>query len=429
MRNLKLCILLLGIICMATACGSEKPNDGSGASQIAEDDATGNYKLEEIDTITSDELMKQSKEICDAFNNEEITYDEAKEYLETAMEGLPEGEKRNIISEAINQLDLLNVSKSAYEAGVQNMDKEDINYKVDAITQFKKVIEEDTNYETAQSYLETLTKEYYEHMVASADGRITEGYYPAAIQIYDDMIDLIGDYNGLEEQRDNIVYEYIETSIAEAESYMAENKFTEAKNCIDKCIDNVGSNTALETEQERIEDFTPVSLMELDSLYEDSESSDIYIKEWESDDSTNLGENGFTGIKILNYGAMNKKVTISYIINGEYDTFTAQFVLHENSKNKTDSEYYGAFLGIYGDDVQLYKSEQLYGGVLPIDVSVDISGVNKLDIIFFSGCKFDFSMSNSFEFGLINPELKNVYVPLDTTNGNTENQNIMMKSK
>lgn len=408
MRKIKLCIVLLTMGCLAAACGSKN----SGQNDMVENgNQTGEVSSEtaNFNALSIDELQEKGDETCNEFNSGQKSYTEAKNYLTELRDGLETEDKKSIITDAINKVDSLNDSKEAYAEGLKNMEKDDINYVIDAITLFREVEEEDTCYEDAQKNLENLIEKYNEFMLGIAEEYIADGDYISAINQYDDMIAFIGDYDGLQAQKEMTVSAYIDACIADAEAFMVDDKFTEAKNCIDKCIENVGSNTALENEKDRIQNFTPISLMELDSFWQEEES--IYISEWETDDVTNLGEKGYTGIKFRKPYTLSPgydgKATISYMIDGNYNTITGIFALHEDFKNETRQEN-AMMLSIYGDDVLLYQSNWLYGGVLPMDLCVDISGVKELTIV----CTG--TLYRDIVGGLINPELRNKYVPLNT---------------
>lgn len=405
MRKLKLALLFISAAFVITSC--EQVNNTQKA-EISEASDTAEV-IEEPNEMTKEELEKKCDNIYKAYNNGEMLYEDAKAALNDMLSALPQGEKKNVVNARLKSLEALYKSKTAYETGIKDLEKENISYKQEAIKQFQNVIEEDINYSEAQTHLTALKEEYYSYSVGVADSLVAEGDYAKAIDTYKGLIDLIGEYSDLAQKKETLEYEYIQASVAEAEAYMSEGKFIEANNAIDKCYKSVGPDAALSNESARIENFTPVSLMSLTSFYQDEGEGDI--SKWESNDMTNLAEGDFEGIKVS--GSIRRPAntaTITYRVDGKYDTFTGQFVLHKNSKDRAGSEYGIVVLYIYGDDVLLYQSGEMCGGVLPMDICIDISDVDELSFVFsFEQKKYAINLT----VGLINPELKNAYVPLE----------------
>lgn len=407
MRKLRVALLLISVAFVITSCEQE---NNTQKAEISE--ASDTTKVtEEPNEMTKEELEKNCDDIYKAYNNGEMLYEDAKVALNDMLSALPQGEKKNVVNASLKSLELLYKSKTAYETGIKDLEKENISYKQEAIKQFQNVIEVDRNYNDAQTHLTALTEEYYAYSVGIADSQVAEGDYAKAIDTYTELIDLIGEYGDLMQKKEALEYEYIQASIAEAEAYMSDEKFVEANNVIDKCYKKVGPDAALSNEIVRIENFTPVSLMSLTSFYQDKNSWSRTISKWEVHDMTNLAEGGFEGIKVeAGTWQPANTVTIIYRVNGKYDTFTGQFVLHEDSKDTTANKYGVAVLYIYGDDVLLYQSGEMCGGVLPMDVYIDISEIDELKFVFSFEQK---EILGDLTVGLISPELKNAYVPLE----------------
>ncbi|MCC5908929.1 MAG: NPCBM/NEW2 domain-containing protein [Clostridiaceae bacterium] len=92
---------------------------------------------------------------------------------------------------------------------------------------------------------------------------------------------------------------------------------------------------------------------------------------------------------------------VEYLLNQEYQTFEGGFSLEHSSRNIN----LGTVLKIYGDDELLYTSNVIDGGSLPVDFSVDVSGVIKLKIkletsVWRSGLKY-----YDTQYVLFNPSL------------------------
>lgn len=411
MGKLKLALLFISAAFVITSCEQVNGRKEAERSKSATTEVT-----ETPSEMTKEELERYCDDIYKAYNNGEMLYKDAKTALNDMLSALPQGEKKNVVNVSLKSLEALYKSKTAYETGIKDLEKENISYKQEAIKQFQNVIEVDRNYNDAQTHLTALTEEYYAYSVGIADSQVAEGDYAKALDTYTELIDLIGEYGDLVQRKETLEYEYIQASVAEAEAYMSEGKFIEANNAIDKCYKSVGPDAALSNESARIENFTPVSLMSLTSFYQDEGKG--VISKWESNDMTNLAEGDFEGIKVE--GSIRRPAntaTITYRVDGKYDTFTGQFVLHKESKDRAGSEYGIVVLYIYGDDVLLYQSGEMCGGVLPMDICIDISDVDELSFVFsFEQKKYAIYLT----VGLINPELKNEYVPLENIPAGTD---------
>lgn len=94
--------------------------------------------------------------------------------------------------------------------------------------------------------------------------------------------------------------------------------------------------------------------------------------------SDNMGNSDYeTGFEFSASGVTPVVREYTYILDGEYDRFTGVMAVKYGSRNHTQEKYYG-ILTVYGDGYELYRSEELRGGVRPIDFDIDITGVDEL---------------------------------------------------
>ncbi len=122
----------------------------------------------------------------------------------------------------------------------------------------------------------------------------------------------------------------------------------------------------------------------LDSLdYFNFQTSSEYGTNWEywntEKDKDSTGQNYSNGIIYSMYDTIYKDNNwqyTEYLINQKYSKLNGKFVLHYDTRNSN----YETYLKIYGDDILLYTSPTMTAGTLPIDVSVDTTGVIKLKI-------------------------------------------------
>lgn len=66
----------------------------------------------------------------------------------------------------------------------------------------------------------------------------------------------------------------------------------------------------------------------------------------------------------------------TYLLPDDFETFSGRLFIAEETRDSATSCY----VRIYGDDELLYESPKLTKGVLPVDFSVDVSGVSQLKV-------------------------------------------------
>jgi sRNA-binding regulator protein Hfq len=79
------------------------------------------------------------------------------------------------------------------------------------------------------------------------------------------------------------------------------------------------------------------------------------------------------------YGSYIDSAYIVYNTNSQYKQLTGVFGLDDLAKNRGNDV---GTLVIYGDDKEIYRSNKVLQGDKPVDVNVDITGVNQLKLVF-----------------------------------------------
>ncbi|MHA7963513.1 NPCBM/NEW2 domain-containing protein [Paenibacillus sp. CAU 1782] len=105
----------------------------------------------------------------------------------------------------------------------------------------------------------------------------------------------------------------------------------------------------------------------------------LRINEWKNPPGQNFniaGQKYFSGLGLGFQGQQTGKV--SYNLNGNYSKLSALLGIDDSTKNSVN---FGR-LTIVGDGVELFKSDKLIGGDPAKEISVDLSGVLKLEILF-----------------------------------------------
>ncbi len=402
--------------------------------------------------MSKGKIISTANEIVNNYNEESLDYDQASMQLNDLLSEIDDSDSEVYIQNLQELMDKLKQSKTDFSAAEQAYSKAD--YK-DAISKYAKVISGDSNYDESVSKLAESKKKFIEIADQKAKIYLDDNKYLEAVSVYEtaqktyddntldskiadvkqkyrtyledkakkfekdkDWASVIQTYNKLKDYFQDNSYEVkitnakntcVNNAINKSEKALKKGNYNDAKSALSVAEGVVPDSKELKEQRERVNSFCPVALTDIDPFYQKTDSSYLEIDKWTAQDTDNLGNGGKSGIKIINEGARNEWVTISYMLNGEYDTLTGTFSLSYDSRDCTDEEDFGAQLVIYNDeDEMIFLTDQLLGGVEPIDVNVDISGVKELKVCFYSGNNSWFS-SSSFIFGFVNPMLHKNY--------------------
>lgn len=402
--------------------------------------------------MTKGNVISEANDIVNDYNEGNIDYDQTSVKLANLLSETDDNDCEEYIRNLQELTSKLKQSKTDFTAAEQAYSKAD--YK-DAISKYAKVISGDSNYDESVSKLAESKKKFIEIADQKAKIYLDDNKYLEAVSVYEtaqktyddntldskiadvkqkyrtyledkakkfekdkDWASAVQTYNKLMDYFQDQAYEVeitnaqntcVNNAINKSEKALKKGNYNDAKSALSVAEGVVPDSKELKEQRERVNSFCPVALTDIDPFYQKTDSSYLEIDKWTAQDTDNLGNGGKSGIKIINEGARNEWVTISYMLNGEYDTLTGTFSLSYDSRDCTDEEDFGAQLVIYNDeDEMIFLTDQLLGGVEPIDVNVDISGVKELKVCFYSGNNSWFS-SSSFIFGFVNPMLHKNY--------------------
>lgn len=181
-----------------TSCASANPvdkylrsldkGDSASASQIYSDEIKDNDENKE--TLQT-KLTERMDAIYEDFKSGKITEDVAKERLGQYKEYDPSSVYAYT---TINKVTALQKSNDAYSDATKAEDDGDL---AKAITNYKKVIADDPNYETAQSKTLQLTDTYTQTMKAQAQQEADAKDYDNAIRTVNTLANIVGNTDEL----------------------------------------------------------------------------------------------------------------------------------------------------------------------------------------------------------------------------------------
>jgi tetratricopeptide (TPR) repeat protein len=159
-----------------------RSNNYVEANQLYRDKIKGNTDKE--GTIISF-LKDETKKLKESFLNKESNYDETKKQLVTIRNtGLVTAEANDVI----NFVNDLNNSRLAYKKAEEYMKNNDM---VNALKEYKKVIEDDQNYEKAKQQISSNEKEYKEYALKAAEDSANAKDYDKSIQLLREAVSIL----------------------------------------------------------------------------------------------------------------------------------------------------------------------------------------------------------------------------------------------
>ena len=410
--------------------------------------------------VACGDIGKKANQVLDDYNENKISYEEANNQLNEMKSNANEDEAAKVES-VISDLNEIRDSKANfdnakneitnnnYEKALELLNKvsqKDKNYievpsiKSDCVDKYVasvielkdkyvssnkyddalKLLENALNYTDdkritdAKSEVEKSKAEYESNVIASKEAEAQSyhesGEYDKALTIYKSLYKETSDetYKVKQEEVEN---EWIDASIESAESLLSEGKCDAALNAIKDAKNVVSDKTKLNDESERIESFRPYEFDKdkcSNYLFSDVKNTYDYCQIGGLNGTKdNLGEQHDAGILVTTpFGveAESGSGKVEYMINSEYDTFICKFFITEESKDTAASFK----LNIYGDDDLICSSESITGGSLPLEVSADVTGVNKLTLEIY----YEDPVSFGDEVVVSDMCLKNTYKPL-----------------
>ena len=188
-------LLCVGIL---SGCASTSPvdkylrsfdkGDSEAASQIYSEEIKGSSEDKEALQVKLNERMDA---VYEDFKAGKITADEAKEKLKSYKEY----DVSSVYAfTTINKVTLLQKSKDAYSDAEK---AENDGNLADAITNYKNVIEDDPNHETAQAKVLQLSETYTETMKAQAQQEADSKDYDSAISTINTLTGVVGNTDEL----------------------------------------------------------------------------------------------------------------------------------------------------------------------------------------------------------------------------------------
>ncbi len=260
-----------------------------------------------------------------------------------------------------------------------------------AISSFTGVIESDSKFDDTATMIGECADAYIGATLTAVEEKIAEGDINSGLQLLnaaEAYLDECGLSSGETAQQLTAKIEETLASYADTYAQKAEACFNEKD--VDGAIGNMEvamelqpDNADYKTKYDTYQQYIPFELyLEENVLYED-ETGDVYggvvfNRTLETNNNKTMAHSmrWYDGKQEDDGSHWN----VHYNLEGKYDIVTGTIFLENNAKNSDKISYFE----VYGDGKLIYTSPKMTAGVLPQEISFDISGVQKLTLSFYA---------------------------------------------
>lgn len=315
------------------------------------------YKKETDETVKKqieEKMASRTEIICDSFNREELTYEKATEELENIK-------SLDIVSEKVEEVEEKVEKLSRSKEWFKEAKELEADAVQEAVNCYRKVEEEDLNYETAQQKITELLEKLAADGKAEAEKYAKESNYPKAIAKLETTIAALPEDEELQELKQKYEDAYVEETVKSVDSLIEERKFDEAKVLLDEAIGIISSEVLKEKWME-IDGYKPETLEVLNASngYE-TEEIETLIDSYGNSYTDAVVFDEYSGESIV------------YQLGGKYSRFTAKLVAVESCSSDAKIDF-----AIFTDDVLAYQETGYTRQSGERVIDINLSGVQEM---------------------------------------------------
>lgn len=273
-------------------------------------------------------------------------------------------------------------SKTEYCRGVYAY-KTEGDYQ-EAIGYFSQVNENDSLLDDAGNMVRECVEAYINSTLEQVDKFVNDGEIQSGIDLLNSAKTWL-DENGVNSDEiqtkiNEVLTSYAEKYAANAEKSFKEHDVNAAIGNIEVAMELQPDNADYKTKHDTYQQYLPYYLY----IEENVIAVDDVDADWDHYDTEETANDNSTMAHSILIGHSNAKSTniynMQYNLSGKYDTVSGKIYIPETYKNTVQKSYFEA----YGDGKLLYTSPKMEKGTLPEDISFNVSGVQKLEIKFYT---------------------------------------------
>ena len=291
----------------------------------------------------------------------------------------------SMINENVTDINADAEVKSAYESAVQNYKAEAISSAEEyaaagdytsarsALTVAQNFIGEAV--EISEKLKEINQKEVLEVVLAYE----AEENYEDAITYLDDKSDIVSGSADLQAKQSAYIEKYRANVIKEASNAYKKNGYEAAVSLLNSALKVLTNDSSLLSEREKYEGYAPVSLYNVTWFYDGHE--EVYGA-YRQDNTTLTDKLGNTYAQAIRYvWSGGDGCEDIYYTDGQYSRFTAVLFVPSQRDAWADDHNEDLRFYVYGDGKLLYQSPRMHSKHLPVEIEIDITGVEQLSIV------------------------------------------------
>lgn len=273
-------------------------------------------------------------------------------------------------------------SKTEYCRGVYAY-KTEGSYQ-EALGYFSQVNENDSLIDNAGNMASECVDAYIKSTLEQVDELINNGDLQSGIDLLQSAKTWL-DENGVNSDEiqtkiNDVLKTYAEKYAANAEKAFKEHDVNAAIGNIEVAMELQPDNADYKTKHDTYQQYLPYYLY----VEENVVAADDIDVDWAHYDAEETANDNSSMKHSIIIGHSQEKSTnvynIQYNLSGKYDTVTGKIYIPETYKNTVQTSYFKA----YGDGKEIYTSPKMKKGSLPEKVSFKVSGVQKLEIKFYT---------------------------------------------
>lgn len=294
-----------------------------------------------------------------------------------------------------NALKNLLDSKGYYCSGVYEY-KTESDYE-SAIADFSNVIADDSGYDNALTMIGECVDGYIDSTLAAVDESISNGDISGGIELLNSAksyLDSCGvDSTEIQQKIDETLVTYADSYAQKAEASFKEHDVNGAIGNIEVAMQLQPDNADYKTKYDTYQQYLPFYLYDEDNVLYEDETGDVHGGV-EFNETLETNNNKTMAHSMRWYDGKQEDDgnhwNVYYNLEGKYDTVTGTIFLENRTKNSDKISYFEA----YGDGKLIYTSPKMTAGVLPQEISFDISGIQKLTLSFYASDDTSCGISN-----------------------------------
>lgn len=388
-------VLLIGggVFAITRIAGNSQGNTTEAVNKDSDNDVANNDETTSNKEINSKDYEEAKKEfdesgkvtdelvnglnnrmdiILNEFINESTDYYSAKLELEDIAD-MNVVEVQDKLTKVQNDIESLYASRQAFDAA--QIYEENSDY-INAISEYKKVVDIDTDYETAKKKIIYLQDQYRTQVLNEASTLAADKDYLGAIEELDKGLGVLNEDTQLTKQI--AVYEtsYVTDVISQSDALLKENKYDEAIKMVEEAQKIVENNSSLEEQLENINNQKPKNFMEVCKPYDTTADNYTEYMADVMDGFMMAGTECKNGFTIFSW---EEEYYVLSNLNGEYTN------LEFDVGHIDGSPMYDVTLIIFLDDKDSFTYEITTDGY-PQHITLDVTDVNQIKFFIKKNC-------------------------------------------